>query len=314
MTTQAARRPGFRPVRRILSLLPSATEIVFALGLGDRLVGVTAECDHPPQARTKPVVSRPRIEPGGGGLSPAEIDAAVTAALAAGEPMYRIDRALVRRLQPDLILAQDLCAVCAVPSGHVTAALATLGVEAAVLSLDPQRLDDVIACIEQVGRVANAEAAAAALRARWRARLAAWTARPLDPPPAVLALEWAEPPWIAGHWVPDMIAAAGGRDVLGFAGAPSRRASWTEIAASDPDIVVFMPCGFDLAAALEQGRTLLGQPVFAGLRAVVQGRAFAVDGSAYFSRPGPRLIEGVAVLGNLLRGAPTPGALPLTPG
>jgi iron complex transport system substrate-binding protein len=204
--------------------------------------------------------------------------------------------------------------VCAVPSGHVTGALAELGVEAAVLSLDPRSLDDVIACIEAVARAAGAERAGAGLAAALRARLAATARTVPGEPPAVLALEWADPPWVAGHWVPEMVALAGGRDVLGAPSMPSRRVTWDEIAAADPDLVAFVPCGFGLAAAAEQGRSLLAEPRFASLRAVRKGRAFALDGSAYFSRPGPRLIDGVEALAGLLAGEPDGRAVPITAG
>ena len=280
---------------KIVSLLPSATEIVYALDLGDELCGVTFECDHPAEARTKPVVSGTRLTADDTG-SAAAIDDAVRATVAAGESLYTLDAERIRTIQPDLILAQDLCRVCAVPSSAVDDALAVLGCDANVLSLDPSSLDDVIACVGAVGaatgRAAHADAVMAQLRARVdlvHNKVAALAA------PRVLALEWSDPPFSAGHWVPDMIEAAGGVPVLAHPHEPSQRLDWRDIAHADIDTVVFMPCGYDLARAVDEGRCLAARAELAAARNV-----WAVHGNAYFSRPGPRVVDGVELLAALL--------------
>lgn len=281
---------------KIISLLPSATEIVYALGLEDDLAGVTFECDYPPGASAKPVISTTSL-PSAATSSPSDIDAAVREKVSAGEALYRIDEDAVRRIQPDVILAQDLCRVCAVPSGQVTAALEVLGCDAQVVSLDPSGLDDVIAGIDEVGRATGTGERAARIGARLRARVDAVraTAGALDKGPT-LALEWAEPPFLGGHWVPEMIDAAGGRDVLGTPREPSRTTTWEEIAAAAPEVIVFMPCGYDLEGALGHVDELFDNPIFASLPAARRGRVYAVDASSYFSRPGPRIVDGLEIL------------------
>lgn len=281
---------------RIVSLLPSATEIVYALGLEEQLVGVSCDCDYPLGVSSKPVVSRSALTTDDNS-TPASIDEEVRASMSASEPLYRIDRDLVRELQPDLILAQDLCRVCAVPSGHVTEALATIGCTSTVLSLDPKGLSDVIDDIEEVARVASSGIGGAQLVQSLRDRIeAVRSATAQVEPVGVLALEWADPPFTGGHWIPEMVGLAGGQEVLGVAGAPSRSSTWTEIARAEPEVVVFMPCGFGLDEALEQASGLYEVPEFAALPAARNGRVVAVDGSSYFSRPGPRLVDGLEIL------------------
>jgi iron complex transport system substrate-binding protein len=284
---------------KIISLLPSATEIVFALGLGEQLRGVSFECDYPKAARSIPIVSGTAL-PTDGSLSALEIDAAVSERIAAGESIYTLDDARIRAIDPDLILAQDLCRVCAVPSGAVGEALDVIGCQAQVVSLDPGRLDEVIACIGMVGAVTGTSAGAVELMELLRARVDAVRLRVHGRPrPRVLVLEWPDPPFNAGHWVPDQVEAAGGEPILAEAGARSRRLTWDEIGSAEVDITVFMPCGFDLAGAVEQAPALLARPEAAGL-----GRIFAVDANAYFSRPGPRVVDGVELLEGLLHGRP----------
>lgn len=288
---------------RIVSLLPSATEIVYALGLDDQLVGVTAECDHPPAAQGKPSVSAPVVPAG----TPEEIDRAVRERVAAGLPLYDLDRDLVRELRPDVVLAQDLCRVCAVPSGDVAEALDQLGVSCEVLSLDPWDLPGVIATVREVAAAAGDPAAgedlAAALTARLEevARRVAAAARGVR---RVASLEWADPPFAAGHWVPDMVAAAGGQEVVGAAGVASREVGWDDVRAASPDVVVFMPCGYDLAGAVAAAPAVLG-----AIADVAGTEVWAVDATSYFSRPGPRLVDGVELLAHVLH----PGSLPPPP-
>jgi len=290
---------------RIASLLPSATEIAFDLGLGDSLVGVTHECDYPPEAMTKAVVSHSTLP--SDAADPAEIDRLVAGSIGEGEPIYRLDTEQFATLQPDVILTQDLCRVCAVPTGHVEDALETLGCSADVVSLDPSSIDEVIDCLVAVGRatgtVDRAEARSAELRDRVEAVRRATTGAPR---PRTLALEWSDPPFDGGHWVPEMIEVAGGAAVSGDAGAPSRRLSWSEVESAAPEIVVFMPCGYELDQAVTEGRQLLGRSELTGASAV-----FAVDATSYFSRPGPRLVDGVEILAWALHPesvpAPSPG-------
>jgi iron complex transport system substrate-binding protein len=288
---------------RIVSLLPSATEIVYALGLEAHLVGVTDECDWPPQARTVQVVSRSALPPAG---EPAEIDRLVSASVGGGQPIYRLDTAAIRHLRPDLVLSQDLCAVCAVPSGQVNQALDVLGCQAEVISLDPSSLDEVLEGVLQVGKAAGVQQRAEEVVAGLRNRLARVQAavEGLERP-RVFALEWGDPPFNGGHWVPEMLQVAGAEPVLACLGAPSVRVTWTQIQAAAPQVVVFMPCGYDLQAAVEEAsRTLLQRPELAGVEAIV-----AVDASAYCSRPGPRLVDGVEILAAALH----PERLPQPP-
>jgi iron complex transport system substrate-binding protein len=282
---------------KIVSLLPSATEIVFALDLGEDLRGVSFECDYPEGARRVPVVSGTAL-PSDGSLSAQEIDTAVSARIAAGESIYTLDDARLRAIDPDLILAQDLCRVCAVPSGAVEDALEVIGCHADVVSLDPGTLDEVIGCIGTVGAATDTATRANALMADLRARVEAVRRRVQGRPrPRVLVLEWPDPPFNAGHWVPDQVEAAGGVPVLATAGARSRRLTWEEIGAEAVDITVFMPCGFDLAGAVAQAPPLMARPEVERL-----GRIVAVDANAYFSRPGPRVVQGVELLEKVLHG------------
>lgn len=294
---------------KIVSLLPSATEIAYVLGLGDQLVGVSCDCDYPPEAAGKPVVSVSALDTDAES-SPAEVDAKVRESVAASESIYRLDRALIHRLQPDLILAQDLCRVCAVPSGHVTEALEQLGCAAEVVSLDPHSLGEVIAGIAQVAQTTGVAERGQRLVARLRARVEAVVARTsaLDTV-STLALEWADPPFSGGHWIPEMVRLAGGRDVLGVERAPSRTCTWNEVAGAEPEAIVFMPCGYGLEEAVSQAYRLKEIPEFASTPAARGDRVYAVDGSAYFSRPGPRLVDGLEILAWILH----PDRFPVPP-
>ena len=274
---------------RILSLLPSATEMVYALGLEDDLVGVTHECDWPSEARDKPSVTISALPPA---ATPAEIDQLVSASIGGGEPIYRLDELVVRDLRPDVVLAQDLCAVCAVPSGHVDEALQTIGCSAQVVSLDPASLDDVLDCLIQVGRVTGLESRAHSLVADLRARLhAVKQAVAGRPRPRTFLLEWSDPPFNGGHWTADMLQTAGAEPVLAARHTPSVRVPWPDIAEASPEVVVFAPCGYDLEGALAEAGPLLERPELAAAHTFL-----AADASGYFSRPGPRLVEGVEAL------------------
>ncbi len=282
---------------KIASLLPSATEIVYALGSGDDLIGVTDECDFPPAAVTKPVISRSALSQGHL-QTPREIDDAVRAKVGAQQPLYQLDVDLLRREQPDVILTQDLCRVCAVPSGQVRQALDQIGLpDAQVVSLDPNTLDEVIATIGAVGAVIDRTGKADELMAVLRQRVAAVreTAKRL-PSVSVFALEWSDPPFSAGHWIPGMISAVGGTPVLADDASPSRETAWHEIRDALPEVIVFMPCGYYLEEAEEEAGNFLKQPEFADTPAARNGNVYAVDATSFFSRPGPRLVDGVEIL------------------
>ncbi len=283
---------------RIVSLLPSATEIVFALGLGDCLVGVSHECDFPPEARTRPVVTRSLLPPG---LSQAEIDREVKRLLAERGTIYELDSELLKALKPDLILTQRLCYVCAVAYEQVCQTVEAIGVNARVLTLEPDGLEGIFETILAVGQAAGREEAARRLVAELRARVDGVVGRVAGlPRPGVVALEWLEPPLAAGHWVPEMVDLAGGEDLFGRPRLPAVRLDWADLSRADPDVLVLMPCGYDLPATVEAARALGAVPDLEKLRAVKAGRLYAVDGSAYFNRPGPRIVGGVEILAELL--------------
>ena len=282
---------------KIASLLPSATEIVYALGLGDDLVGVTDECDYPADAVTKPVISRSAL-PQGRIQTPREIDEAVRAKVGQNGQLYVLDTDLLRREQPDVILTQDLCRVCAVPAGQIQRALDQLGLpHAEVLSLDPNTFEEVLLQIEAVGKLLDRSEKAEALTAALRERIAKVrdTAKRV-PTVSVFALEWSDPPFSAGHWIPDMIEAVGGTPVLAEKGRPSREVAWHEVRVAGPEVIVFMPCGYYLEEAEEEANAFLDQPEFADTPAVRNGNVYAVDATSYFSRPGPRIVEGLEIL------------------
>ncbi|MEV8504007.1 ABC transporter substrate-binding protein [Actinoplanes sp. NPDC051475] len=285
---------------RLVSLLPSATEIVYALGLGDDLVGVTFECDEPPRARRdKTVVVGGRDTRG---MSPAEIDAYVKAQMAAGADLYTLHAGALAGLDPELILTQDLCRVCALPSGQVSGALDHLGCRADVLSLDPYSLEEVLATITEVGDRAGVPQRAAALVSGLRARLDAVAAAVAGRPrPRVAIVEWVDPPFTGGHWVPDLVAAAGGEPVAARPGRRSEETTWTELAAARPDVVLVTPCGFHLAGAVEQAARVV--PHFPA------AQVWAIDGDGLVVRPGPRLVEGVEAIAAILH----PDAVPAAP-
>jgi iron complex transport system substrate-binding protein len=276
---------------RLVSLLPSATEIVYALGLGQDLVGVTFECDEPATARSeKTVVVGGRDT---SGMTPGEIDGYVRAQLAAGADLYTLHAEALARLEPDLILTQDLCRVCALPTDHVEDALDYLGCRADVLSLDPHSLDEVLDSILAVGQAAGVPDRAARLIGELRARLARTAARVAGRRrPRVAVVEWVDPPFTAGHWVPDLVSAAGGQPVAAHPGAPSVATSWPEIAAAAPEVVVVAPCGYHLPGAIEQARSVA--------RALPDAAVWAIDADGIVVRPGPRLVLGVEALASIL--------------
>jgi iron complex transport system substrate-binding protein len=277
---------------RIASLVPSATEMLFALDLGDDVVAVTHECDYPPGVDQLPHLTRSVIPEG---LPAAEVDAAVRERTGRGEALYELDEERLRELDVDLIVTQAVCEVCAVSFEDVSAIAERLPTQPRVVSLDPSTLGEVIADVPRLAEAAGAEAAGEWLAEEAGARIEA-VERAVEgaPRPRVAALEWLDPIYIGGHWVPQMIELAGGEDVLGLPGERSRTAEWAEVEAAAPEVVLAMPCGYyaeQAAAEAVRHRERLAR---------LQARVVAVDAAAYFSRPGPRLVEGIELLGHLL--------------
>ncbi len=285
---------------RICTLLPSATEIAFALGLGDSVVAVSHECDYPPEARQKPVVVRGRID--SANSTSREIDDLVQQQLSVGESLYSLDLELLRRLNPDLIVTQGLCDVCAVGHDDVMAAAAALRPPARVVSLSPGSLDEVLRDITRVGNATGTSERADALVGTLRERVGRVAARvPQDgPKPRVACLEWLDPLYSAGHWVPEMVELAGGTDALATKHEPSARISMETLMETAPDVMVLMPCGFDERRTLREWEPLSDLPEWRAIPAVANGQVFAVDGSKFFNRPGPRLVDGLEILARLI--------------
>ncbi len=285
---------------RIVSLLPGATELVCALGLADHLVGVSHECDFPPEV----VAGLPRLTRSAlpeGLTDPAAIDAAVREKARRGEPLYTIDEAQLAALAPDLILTQALCEVCAVPMGQALRASGRLRWPPRVIAVNTYRLMDLFECVQQIAEAAGVSERAEVLLRAWRCRLARVEEAVAGAPrPHLLLLEWLDPPFCCGHWVPEMVEIAGGREVLGCPGEPSRRIQWAEVLTAAPEVIGLIPCGYRLAEAVESYPLLTRLPFWPQIPAVRNGQVYALEASAYFSRPGPRTIDGVELLTALL--------------
>jgi iron complex transport system substrate-binding protein len=294
---------------RIVSLLPSATEILFGIGAGAEVVAVTHECDHPEQALSLPRATASAIDHTG--QTCAAIDRHITKAVHSGSSIYRLDEDLLRELSPDLIVTQELCDVCAVAFRQVQRAARRLPGEVPVLSLEPASLEDICATVEAVGAAADHVSEAHRLASRMRDQIAALERLPpLAEPPRVACIEWTEPLMAGGHWVPEMVELAGGIDALGHAGMPSHYITWDGLVAAEPEILVLMPCGFDLDSTLAASRDLTTRPEFGRLPCARSGRVVAVDGSSYYNRPGPRIVDGLEIMAAILRARPGE-ALPL---
>lgn len=277
---------------RIVSLLPSTTEILFALGAGDDVVGVTFECDTPAEARTRTIVSTSAMP---SGLAPAEIDAYVVGAVADGVDLYHLEADALRALDPTLVVTQDLCAVCAVDVSTVDEALTHLGCAAEVVTVDPHTIEEVMESVLVLGRATGHEEAAAELVQSLRLRMAAtWRSTLGRARPRVAVLEWTDPPYAPGHWIPEMVELAGGESVLGTPGQKSTRITWADLHDARPDVVVVAPCGYDRAGAQAQADAL-ADDLPAGVRVV------AVDADGMWARPGPRLVDGIEELASVLR-------------
>ncbi|HTZ64654.1 MAG TPA: cobalamin-binding protein [Solirubrobacteraceae bacterium] len=286
---------------RIISLVPHATELLFALGAGNEVVGVTHECDHPVQALELEQVTRDVLP---AGLSAAQIDAAVRARTLRGEAIYELDRAALSALAPDLIVTQALCPVCAVSYDEVAELAGELASQPHVIALDPSTLGEALGDVRTLAlatgrRDQGVELVARAAGRIDRVRLAVRGQRR----PRVAALEWLDPVYAAGHWTPQLIELAGGEDVLGFAGEPSQTVSWEQVRAAEPEVVVVMPCGYDAPRAQTEAQACARELGELGARCTV-----AVNGSAYFSRPGPRLVDGLELLAHILHPRQVPDA------
>lgn len=284
---------------RICSLLPSATEIAFALGLGDSVVAVTHECDYPPEAKTKQIVVNSVVDPH---RSSSEIDKTITELLRSRRGIYTIDLPHFREANPDLILTQELCDVCAVDYNEVLAASRSLARRPEIISLAPTLLSDVLRDIELVGEATGKRREAELLVERLKKRIerVQEEASRSDYRPRAACLEWLDPIYNAGHWIPEMVELAGGRDELGKKGKPSEKMDWNRVVQSAPEVIVLMPCGFDIERAMQEVHLLYNLPGWSDLPAVQRGNVFAVNGSAYFNRSGPRLVDGLEILAQMI--------------
>jgi iron complex transport system substrate-binding protein len=285
---------------RICSLLPSATEVIALLGLSDELVGVSHECDYPPSVKSLPIMVEPMIPPDG--LASADIDRRVSQLVVSGQRLYRLNDSLLQHAQPDLILSQDLCHVCAVTPDQLHDAISSMPRRPNVLTLNPGTVHDVIDDVVRIGNAANRPAEGQRLAAHLRKRLDAVHTRVRDISyrPRVVCIEWLSPLYIAGHWVPEMVQFAGGQDVLSKPGSPSRVVTWDDVLAATPDILIVMPCGFSVERTHQELCQLMQQPGQWRLSSDLAQHTFLVDASSYFSRPGPRLIDGIELLAALL--------------
>ena len=288
---------------RIVSLLPSATEIVFAIGLGDSLVGVTHECDYPPEVAGIPVMTRGVHDLGT--ASSREIHRLVTASMHGGSSLYALDEEALAAAKPDLILTQELCRVCAVSYQEVNEVARAIDAEITVVSLEPTSIEGIFNTIATVGAMTESEDAAVDVVESLRERLGAVEEKVQarrdagGRSPRVVGLEWLDPPFASGHWVPEQIRRAGGWELLGSDGERSKQTTWDAVAELDPEMLLLMPCGFHLQETLKAWAATRRPPGYDDLAAVRRGRVFALDGSGYFSRPGPRVIDGIELLAEI---------------
>jgi iron complex transport system substrate-binding protein len=288
---------------RIVSLLPSATEILFAIGAGKKVVGVTHECDYPEGARGLPkVTSNAVIDEG---ESASDIDRHISTARHAGSSIYRLDEHMLTELRPDLIVTQELCDVCAVAYSEVRRAVRRLSGDVPIISLEPRSLEDICASVDEVGAATGCQDGAGRVATEMRQTIATVAALPApERSPRVVCIEWTDPIMVGGHWVPEMVGIAGGVDALGTDGEPSRYTSWSDVVAARPDLMILMPCGFDLARTVALTADVTARPGFAALPCASSGRVLAVDGSAYFNRPGPRITRGLEILADVVHAHP----------
>ena len=286
----------------MISLLPSATEIIHAIGRGDTLVGRSHECDFPPGVERLPTVSTARID--SDALDPARIDAAVAAAIAGGEQLYGVSADALAELAPDVVVTQTLCRVCAVEGDGVRSALGARALDVEVVELEPEGVDGVLRSIVALGDLLGAREEARTVVRLGRQRLASVREAVAGlPRPGVVVVEWTDPPYAAGHWVPELVAIAGGRELLGVAATPSARTTWEEIRDRAPEVVVIAPCGFGLDRTVAEATPERVAEWLAGTPALRDGRVWAIDANAYLSRPGPRIVDGAELLAGILHPA-----------
>lgn len=289
-----------RKTQQIVSFLPSATEMACALGLSDQLVGITHECDYPPEIKGKPIVVRSvlPIEK----MSQSEVDTAVAQRMRDGLSLYAVDEKLLQELAPDLILTQDLCQVCAPSGNEVSQALNLLPKKPQILWLTPNSLAQIAANVRELGEATGRAKEAEELVATGRARLEkiAAVTRKLSHRPRVFCMEWLDPVYCSGHWVPEMVRLAGGVDALSLEGKDSVRIPWDEVVEWAPEVLIITPCGFNLEKVIEQARQLVSYSGWSSLPAVREGRVYAVDANSYFARPGPRVVDGTELLAHLI--------------
>jgi iron complex transport system substrate-binding protein len=297
-----------RTAQQIVSFLPSATEMACALGLSDQLVGITHECDYPPEVAGKPVVVRNAlpIET----MSQPQVDAAVAQRMRDGLSLYEVDEKLLQELAPDLILTQNLCQVCAPSGNEVSQALSLLPKRPQILWLTPKSLEEIFANVRELGEATGRAKEAEELIAAGRARLerTAAVTRDLSHRPRVFCMEWLDPVYCSGHWVPEMVTIAGGVDALAREGEDSVRIPWDDVVQWAPEVLIVTPCGFNLEKVIEQTQQLPSYPGWSELPAVREGRVYAVDANSYFARPGPRVVDGTELLAHLIH----PDLFPLT--
>lgn len=288
---------------RIVSFLPSATEMAYALGLSDSIVGITHECDYPPEVKSKPVVVRNVLPVET--MSQGEIDHAVAERMRTGQSLYQIDEQLLRELAPDLILTQDLCQVCAPSGNEVSQVIKALPQAPQILWLTPQSLNEIFDNVRELGAATNRDAEAEALINDCRGRIEhlAQRTKTVSHTPRVFCMEWLDPVYASGHWVPELVKIAGGIDELGKERGESVRVSWDDVAAWAPEVLIMMPCGFNLQQTMKQVWDVFGRQTskpFFDLPAVRNNRVYAVDANSYFARPGPRVVEGAELLAKLI--------------
>lgn len=285
---------------RVVSLLPSSTEIVCALGMMDALVGRSHECDYPEAVKTLPVCTAPKFDPHG---TSAQINERVREVLREALSVYRVDEALLQSLQPDVIVTQSLCEVCAVSLAEVQQAVCTWSNTAQIVSLEPNRLEDVFSDIERVATALGVPERGVALVAQLRARIAAIAerTRTLESKPTVACLEWIDPLMAAGNWIPELVEMAGGVNLFGESGAHSPWLTWEALREADPEVIIMLPCGFDMARTAQDLPILEALDGWQNLRAVQSGRVYLTDGNQYFNRPGPRLVESLEILAEILQ-------------
>ncbi len=286
---------------RIITTLPSATEIVALLGLGEKLVGITHECDYPPEVRSKPIVMRSVFD--SSHMTSRAIDDAVLERVTKGESVYKIDEQLLRSLAPDLIITQELCEVCATPLRVVAKTIANLNPQPRILSLTPHNLEEVLEDVLRVGRATGRLDKAREVVSNLQARVAVVREKANGSQigrPSVFCLEWLDPVYCSGHWMPELVDYAGGREILGSWGEPSTVVEWDSVLEADPEVIFVTVCGYDVGRTLSEISTLTGKPGWTELQAARNGRVFVLDSPAYYSRSGPRLVDGVEIMAYLL--------------